>query len=128
MAKLTLTGIDWDQAGGGRGDLIESIAAQLPVTGSLRAVLPGPDRPDYFVCSVDRPIVYRPEIESSAESAADHVILAALFVGDTLHRGMSGLPVRVALVTDNTVLTDERLDFVKCIYVGQGFVNDAGTE
>lgn len=139
MITFRLDSIDWDQGGGGVPDAIADAQAQLPVQASPQVTLPGPDRPDYVLCVLERPLHYRPgpdfdlsRTQPEFRQDDEHglilfvhaVVVCALFRGDQLHAGMRSLPVRVAYVIDNTVGSDTRLDFGKCDYIGQGFLTD----
>lgn len=49
-----------------------------------------------------------------------HIIIAARWVGGVISATMSNTPVNIAYVIDESVLTDDRLDFQKCYYAAIG--------
>lgn len=139
MAGLVLRGIDYDQTGFGEGDVVPELQGQLPLTAKLARRIPGPDRDDYFMALLERPIKYhpsaqfdwtRPQSEFIATDAEGRfiwiyaVIMASLMAGTQVHAGMKGFPVRVAYVIDNTVGRDDQLEFSKCDSIGWGFIDD----
>ncbi|GGF36216.1 hypothetical protein [Williamsia phyllosphaerae] len=143
MITFRLDSIDWDQSGGGVPAAIAEARSQLPVDVTPRLTLPGPDRPDYVLCVLERPLRYRigpdfdisrtqPEFRRDDERGpflfVHALVVCALFRGDQLHAGMRSLPVRIAYVIDNTLGSDTRLDFGKCDYIGQGFLTDVTGE
>jgi hypothetical protein len=96
-------------------DGAEDFDGELPLKGEILRQLPGPDRPDYFLAALDTPFTWKKE-----KKIISHVIIAARWVGGALSATMSNTPVNIAYVIDDSVLSDERLDFRKCYYAAIG--------
>lgn len=139
MPHLTIDSLDWDQSGGGLPHAIPELQSQLPLSGRLARQIPGPDRSDYFLVVLQKPLRYHPQPDfdwsrsqqefSSQYGTGDFLwiyamIVCSLAVGTQLHRGMKRFPIQLALVIDNTVGRDETLVFEKCDYAGQALVTD----
>jgi hypothetical protein len=139
LARFSLYGIDYDQSGGGIPSAVSGLQNQLPVAAKLVRWMAGPDRDDYVLGFLERPIKYHPapefdwtrtqpefiRIDDTGRLVSIYaVIICALFTDTQMHAGMRAFPVRVALVIDNTLGRDETLAFGKCDYVGQGFISD----
>lgn len=117
---------------------------QLPVNGELYRLLPGPDRPDYSLVVLRRPLHFYPPVGfdlgrvDAAQRVPDRkgrpmvrvqaLIVCARFVGEQLHSQMADLPVHVAFVVDNSLARDERLDLAKVAYAGSGFISEGHGE
>lgn len=92
----------------------EELERQLPLICDLIRMMPGSDRPDYWLARLRRPIV--------AEGArVRHLILGARLVDTRIGKGMGEIGVNLAYVMDETLLDDARLDFSKCHSVAIGF-------
>jgi hypothetical protein len=139
MPYFTLDSVDYDQSGGGLPFAMTELQEQLPVAVKAVRQIPGPDRDDYFLGLLQRPITYHPRPDFDwtrtqpefigRDDAGPYlsiyaVVVCSLFVGTQLHAGMRSLPVRVALVIDNALGRDDTLDFRKCEYAAQGFISD----
>jgi hypothetical protein len=139
MARFVLEDVDWDQTGGGVGSAIPELQRQLPIAAKPVRWIPGPDRPDYLLATLERPIRYHPDDQfdwgrTQAEFVGTDddgrfvwiyaVIVGSLFAGTQMHAGMRNHAVRVAYVIDNTLGRDRELDFAKCDYIGQGSISD----
>ncbi len=117
---------------------------QLPFNGELYKLLPGPDRPDYSVMVLERPLHFYPgesfdlgrlEADQKIEDRRGRpmvrvhaLLLCARFVGQQLHPGMIDLPVNLAYVIDNSLARDEKVDFAKIEYAAVGFVSEGHRE
>ncbi|MEH3142847.1 MAG: hypothetical protein PGN37_22335 [Mycobacterium kyogaense] len=123
---LTIDSVDWDQSGGGLPYAVPELQIQLPITGKVIRQIPGPDRSDYFFVRLEKPIKFHPgagfdwtrtqsEFRGQDQDGSFLWIYAgvvcSLFTGTQLHAGMRQLPVRLALVVDNTLGRDETLSF-----------------
>ena len=113
---------------------------QLPLNGELYKLLPGPDRPDYSVMVLERPLHFYPaesfdlgrlEDDQRTEDRRGRpmvrvhaLLLCARFVGQQLHPGMSDLPVNLAYVIDNSLARDDLVDFAKIEYAAVGLVSE----
>jgi hypothetical protein len=112
--QLTITGVDYAPA---------ELEEQVPIVVDLIREIPGPDRPDYWLGQVQTPIRW---LNDNHEIAVTHVILGARWVGTQIAPGVKDLPVGIAYVTDQTLLSDLKLDFAKCSYVAVGFSHETG--
>ncbi|OFE16961.1 hypothetical protein BA895_18490 [Humibacillus sp. DSM 29435] len=113
---------------------------QLPINGELYKLLPGPDRPDYSVMVLERPLHFYPgesfdmgrlEADQRTEDRRGRpmvrvhaLLLCARFVGQQLHPGMSDLPVNLAYVIDNSLARDEVVEFTKIEFAAVGSVSE----
>lgn len=88
----------------------EDMDGQLPVTCKLLRMIPGNDRPDYWLAKCEKAIRH-------GEEAVNYLVLAPRFVGTKIRKGMGEIALGVAYVTDETLLQDTTLNFDKCKYV-----------
>lgn len=102
-AEIKLRLIDCDYAP-------EDMEKQLPVSCQLIRMIPGNDRPDYWIAKCDRSIKY-------GDSTIKYLVLAPRFVGAKIEKGMGTIAVNVAYVIDETITQDTTLNFDKCRYV-----------
>jgi hypothetical protein len=139
VAGFVIVDVDYDQFGGGVFAAVEELRQQLPVTARLCRQIAGPDRPDYALAVLERPIKYHPTDEfdwgrcqsgflgedvTGRFLSIPAVIIASLMAGTQMHAGMKEFPVRLAYVIDNTLGHDERLDFAKCDYISYAMIDD----
>jgi hypothetical protein len=106
--KITVTSVDYAP-----DDLYE----QTPFEAELLRQIPGPDRPDYWLASLPKPLRWR---RDGKDTQVTHLVLAARWVGGQIARGMRTTPVNIAYVVDESLLTDAALDFQKSAYVAIG--------
>jgi hypothetical protein len=95
----------------------DDLYEQAPFTAKVLRKLPGPDRPDYWLAELAKPIRWASD---GRASNITHLVLAARWVGGAIVSGMRNTPVNIAYVTDTSVLEDSQLDFKKCAYVAIG--------
>jgi len=110
--RVTITDVDYAPA---------ELHDQLPFTVVLERQLPGDDRPDYWIGVVEAPLRW---IFQNHETRVTHVVLAARWEGTAIEPGIEHLPVGIAYVTDGSLLSDDRLDLAKCVYVAIGLGSD----
>ncbi|MDN5797670.1 MAG: hypothetical protein L0H79_18255 [Intrasporangium sp.] len=119
---------------------------QLPVVGELYRLMAGPDRSDYSVMVLERPIhFYPPEGFDVERVPGDRrvpdrrgrpmvrvraLVVCSRFVGQQLHPGMRDLAVNIAYVIDERVLSDQSLDLSTIEYAATGLLSEGrvGTE
>ncbi|MDM1046264.1 hypothetical protein HX004_15685 [Myroides sp. 1354] len=89
------------------------------VQGEIIQQLNGSDGSEYYVVKLDQPFEYS-ESESTAVAKANYLIVGGRFREQPLQKGANHTVVNVAIVVDDTVLTDEQLDFSKAIFAGMG--------
>ncbi len=113
---------------------------QLPLEGELYRLMPGPDRPDYSLLVLERPLHFYPapgfdvgrvgaeqrvEDRKGRPMVRVHALLVcARFVGQQLHPGMRDLPVNTAYVIDNSLARDAAVDFAKIEVAALDFLNE----
>jgi len=105
---FTVTGADYAP---------EDLHDQTPLKARLIRQIPGPDRPDYWLAELDRPVTWR---RGSTERRITHLVVCSRHEGTVISEDMAGLLIGIAYVTDQSVLEDEVLDFGKCQYVAIG--------
>jgi hypothetical protein len=98
------------------------LEAQAPFTVELLRELPGPDRPDYWLGRLRRPLKWNRDGETVEVT---HLVLGARWQGTRIGRDRK-LPVGIAYVTDPTLLQDTHVVFDKCRYVAIGMARQAG--
>jgi len=113
---------------------------QLPLDGELYRHIPGPDRPDYSLLVLERPLHFYPapgfdvgrvEAEQRVEDRKGRpmvrvhaLLVCARFVGQQLHPGMRDLSVNIAYVIDNSLARDAVVDFAKIEVAAVGYLNE----
>ena len=90
---------------------------QVPVLVTVERQLPGRDRPDYWLAKAHRPIRWS---ESGTTREIKYLILAARWEGTQITCTARHLPVSIAYVIDESVLSDVKLAFAKtrCVAIG----------
>ena len=124
----------------------DDLASQLPRTAEMVRPIAGPDRPDYGLAVLQEPLTYDTTLTALRAAGVDPatadpqliqyhadgeqvrlhifgIVVAPRVVGDRLHGAMSGMPVMLAYIVDNTLMRDETLVFAKCVYVAVAFVS-----
>ena len=95
----------------------EELYDQVPLVLELLREVPGSDRPDYWIGKCKKSIRW---IDNNLEKEITHVVVAARWEGTRIEPHAKDLPVGISYVIDESVLTDETLDFKKCSYVAIG--------
>lgn len=139
MARFTVESVDYDQFGGGIHSAVEEMQRLVPITARLHRQIPGPDGRDYALAVLQKQINFLPpegfdwsrgQPECFGKDEAGEFVtiyaiaIAPLWEGAQLHEGMRAFPVRMAYIVDNTVGSDDQLDFNKCEYIGYAMIND----
>jgi hypothetical protein len=124
----------------------DDLAPQLPRTAEMIRPIVGPDRPDYGLAVLKEPLSYDTTLTALRAAGVDptsadpqliqyhpdgeqvrlhvyDIVIAPRIVGDRLHGAMSGMPVNLAYIVDNSLMGDETLAFSKCVYVAVAFVS-----
>ena len=116
------------------------LMSQLPLRGELAGVIPGRDRPDYCLVVLDQPIEFEPpedfDRDRIRQTAIDQMVLdlddvlpigtlvvAARQTGMQISPTMVDLVVNIAYVLDESVLTDELLEFDKVHFAAIATLN-----
>jgi hypothetical protein len=113
---------------------------QLPLDGELYRLIPGPDRPDYSLLVLERPLHFYPapgfdlgrvEPEQRVEDRKGRpmvrvhaLLVCARFVGQQLQPGMRDLAINIAYVIDNSLARDAVVDFSKIEVAAVGFLDE----
>jgi hypothetical protein len=113
---------------------------QLPLDGELYRLIPGPDRPDYSLLVLERPLHFYPapgfdigrvEADQRVEDRKGRpmvrvhaLLMCARFVGQQLQPGMHDLAVNIAYVIDNSLARDAVVDFSKIVVAATGFISE----
>ena len=100
----------------------EDLAAQVPFDGVLLRKVAGPDRADYWLAELAKPLEWD---DNGVARTVTHVVLAVRYEGETIEPGFQRLVVGLAYVTDDTLLSDSELEFAKCRYVAIGVAENA---
>ena len=105
--RFSITGLD---------DSSEDLDGLLPVKGRILRQIPGPDTPNYFLAILDSAFVWKKE-----QKKISHLIIGARWLGGVLSPTMRRTPINIAYVTDESLLSDSKLDFKKCHYAAIGW-------
>lgn len=95
----------------------EDMYAQVPFRMKLLREVAGPDRPDYWLAKLEKPILWAAE---GANLSIFHIVVSARYVGVRIVPDTRSVTVGIAYVVDETLVSDELLDFRKCRYVAIG--------
>lgn len=95
----------------------EELFDQLPIVGTMLRLVQGPDRPDYWLVQLVRPLFW---FDRGVERAIPHLLLASRFTGVPLTPGVSGVTAGISLVTDAPSAEPAGVDFDRCVHVGIG--------
>jgi len=95
----------------------EELYDQVPLVFDLIREIPGSDRPDYWIGKCKKPIRW---IDDNFEKCIEHVIVAARWEGTRIEPDVQNLPIGISYVVDESILTDDTLNFDKCKYVAIG--------
>jgi hypothetical protein len=99
----------------------DELYEQTPFEAVLIRELPGPDRPDYWLAALPKPLRW---LRGGVETTVTHVVLAARWQGTQIGKGMWSLPVKIIYVVDDSTLDDAILDYGKCEYVAIGAADE----
>jgi hypothetical protein len=112
VVELTVTGVDYAPP---------ELNDQVPFKVKLLRLIPGHDRPDYWLGEVSQPLLW---IRNNQRIEITHLILCARWQGTRIEPQVQDLPIGIAYVTDSTQLADQTVDFEKCDYVAIGFAHE----
>jgi hypothetical protein len=110
--RLRVSGLDYAP---------EELERQAPFDLTFARVLRGPDRPDYMLFSLGRPVTWKGQ-------AATHMVLCARWVGTSIGPKARDLPVNIAVVKDRALLSSTDLRFDQADYAAIGIANDISAE
>jgi hypothetical protein len=112
VVELSVTSVDYAP---------RELDEQVPFKAKLLRLLPGPDRPDYWLGEVSPPLIW---IKNNHRIEVSHMIVCARWQGTRIGPRVRDLPIGMAYVTDPSQLTDEAVHFEKCEYVAIGFAHE----
>jgi hypothetical protein len=95
------------------------LRGRAPFAVYLIRQMPGPDRSDYWLCRLERPIVWWQQRE---KQKVTHVILAVNDQTAKIEDGIQSHPVSLAYITDDSEVDAQTIDFSKCKYISTATV------
>jgi hypothetical protein len=110
--ELTVTGVDYAPP---------ELDEQVPFKITLLRLLPGPDRPDYWLGEMLTPLFW---FSDNRRIQVDHVVVCARHQGTWIAPLVENLAIGIAYVTDPAQVTDASVDFAKCKYVAIGTAHE----
>jgi hypothetical protein len=110
--KLTVTTVDYNPP---------ELSEQVPFSFAIIRMLPGLDRPDYWLGQLDEPLRW---IDDDHERSVDYVVVSARWQGTQIEPHMSNTPIGIAYVTDPSQIAEPSLSFDKCKYVAIGIASE----
>jgi len=110
--ELTVTSVDYAPP---------ELDDQVPFKIKLLCMLPGPDRPDYWIGEMVKPLKW---INDNHEKQIKTVIVCARWQGTKIEPLVQNLPINIAYITDPSQLTNSSIDFSKSKFVAIGFAHE----
>jgi hypothetical protein len=110
--KLTISSVDHAP---------DDLYDQTPFVARLLRALPGPDRPDYWLAELERPLAWQ---DQGVLRQVTHLIVAARWAGTQIEPHVESLPVGLAYVIDSSQLSEQHVDLAKCKYVAIGLATE----
>ncbi|MDX1484771.1 MAG: hypothetical protein R3229_09835 [Alphaproteobacteria bacterium] len=92
-----------------------------PLIVELVREMPGSDRTDYWLAKLPSPIRWT---WKKFTCEVTHIVVVAKWEGTKVMPGVSDLPVEIAFVTDQRVLSSDALDFGKCMHIADALAWD----
>jgi hypothetical protein len=114
--ELTITDVDYAPP---------ELNEQVPFKIKLLHMLPGQDRPDYWLGKLLKPLVW---LKDNHCIQVEYVVVCARWQGTQIELSVQHLPVGIAYVTDHSQVTADTLDFAKCHYVAIGLAHETSTQ
>ena len=99
---------------------------EIPLNVTLLYMIPGPDRPDYWLGRLREPLHWASNLDGSFEIT--HLVLATQWENTEMYEGVTRLPVGIAYVIDQSLLQDDELDLEKIRYVATGVADDVAAD
>ena len=93
------------------------LKADLPLVIDLIRMLPGPDRPDYWLAKLHQPVCWS---VGGQRREVTHLVVATRFVGARIRPGVGRVLINIACVIDPSLLDDASLEFAKAIPIDFG--------
>lgn len=95
----------------------EELSKKLPIKIHFLKPLSNADGSDYALAVLEKPLVYKSQ-------RIDLLIVGARFEETRVGHGMENFPINIAVVTDNSIMDDDILDFDKGEYIAIGFCSE----
>jgi hypothetical protein len=99
----------------------EELNGQLPINMRFIRPLSHPDGGNYVLSALSGPLIFKGE-------SLSFLVVVGHLEGTRIGKGMKGLPIKVAVVKDDTLVMDQALDFAKVEYVAIGFCDEISKE
>ena len=99
----------------------DDLASQIPVRGRLLRQIAGPDRPDYWLAELGRPLSWLTE---DGTRIIRHLVLKARWADTAIQPGAK-IPVGICYVIDDAVLSASSFRSAQAVYVAIGMVKVA---
>jgi hypothetical protein len=112
MMRLQVTDID---------DMPRDLREQLPFAMTLQRMLPGSDRPDYWIAALEHPLRWK---DGGHDRKVEHVVVATRMRGTEIRPGIKDVLIGIAYVVDVSQIDDTELHFEKCRYVAVGVASE----
>jgi hypothetical protein len=96
---------------------------QVPFKVKLLRVVPGPDRPNYWLGEMVKQLRW---IDENHKKWVEHVAVCSRWQGTQIVPLAQNLPINIAYIVDPSLLTDRSLEFSKCRYVAIGVAHETG--
>lgn len=110
--ELTVTSVDYSPP---------ELNEQVPFRIKLLRLVPGPDRSDYWVGEMVKPLRW---ISDNHERQVENVVVCARWQGTQIMPLVGDLPINIAYITDPSQLGDASISFGKCKYVAIGVAHE----
>jgi len=98
---------------------------QVPFKIKLLHMLPGQDRPDYWLGELLKPLFW---LKDDRRIQVEYVVVCARWQGTQIEQSVQQLPVGIAYATDHSQVTTDTLDFAKCEYLAIGLAHETSTQ
>jgi hypothetical protein len=95
----------------------DDLYAQVPFGATLLRALPGPNRDDYWLGRLDRPLRYA---KGGSDREITHIILASRYVGESIHPTVGRVVVGITYVLDEAQVGLPAVDMTRCLYAAIG--------
>jgi hypothetical protein len=113
--ELTVTSVDYAPP---------ELNEQVPFKVKLVRMLPGRDRPDYWLGELTKPLFW---IKDNHRIQIEYLVVCARWQGTQIEQCVQHLPIGIAYITDRSQATADALDFAKCQYVAIGLAHETST-
>lgn len=99
----------------------EMTALGKPLMVKVLREMPGPDRPDYWLCELGRRI--KITLDGKLRMIS-HIAICSRWAGHPLGAGRNQIPIGFAVVKDKSLLQDAGCSFEKIAYIAIGICDE----